>query len=410
MRRRRSAGPRRGAAGWLAILILTLASIFVGWLVVRTSAADALIKRRPAHAAVVAPRDPRIPISLAMLEFRAAAGTVRPETRKAAIDALERAPLEDEPFFFAAMEALVQGEDSRALELLHEVRRRNPRSRFARLILLDRYLRLGRIDEATGEMTALNNLITGAGGILIPELGRLARSPQTGRALEAALRRNPEPRDMLLEHLAQTGADPELILRLARNVPAPRGPGTGRAWQGKLVDGLISRGDFNRAYAFWRTFSAPQAPARKVGLYDPEMRGLPGLPPFNWHFPATPAGAAERSNGTLTVEFYGRDSAMLAEQLLVLSPGRYRLLFIAEGSADGESSKLAWRIQCAPRATELGAIMLTKVAYSPKRITGEFTVPASGCPAQRLQLVGHAAEFVKPQNVTIRGLQLAGAR
>jgi hypothetical protein len=409
--RRRSAGnPGRGAAGWIAIALLAFVSAFLVWQVVQTSAADAFIRARPAAAALIAPSDPRVSLTLAMREFQATGGRVRPQTRQAAIDALRHAPLADEPYFLAGMAALVDGDEAKAEQLLVEARRRNPRSRFARLILLDRYLRTGKIDKATGEMTALGNLIPDAGQILTGELARLAQAPATARALVQALRRNPAPRDDLLEYLAGAGSDPNLILSIAREVPAPRATPGGSAWQAKLVTKLVERGQVDRAYQLWRTFSSPRAPARKDGLYDAEMRGLPGMAPFNWYFPTTSAGAAERSPTGLQVEFYGRDDAELAGQLLILAPGRYRLSVIAEGTADGESSKISWKVECLQSKASLGELVLSKVNYSPRRLGGEFTVPAQGCSAQWLRLIGTSSEFTKAQNATLRSLTLAAVR
>lgn len=411
MRRSETGNASRGAGGWIAIALLALVSAFVAWQVVQTSAADAFIRKKPVAAALIAPRDPRVPMSLAMLEFQAAGGRVRPQARNAAIDALRNAPLADEPYFLAGMQSLIESDEAKAEQLLAEARRRNPRSRFARLILLDRYLRSGKIEEATGEMTALGNLIPDAGRALTGELARLVQSPATGRAMVQALRRHPAPRDDLLEYLAVAGADPNLILSIAREVPAPPRTTPGAPeWQTKLVAKMVERGQIDRAYQLWRTFSSPRAPARKDGLYDPEMRGQPGMAPFNWYFPTTTSGAAERSPTGLQVEFYGRDTAELAGQLLTLAPGHYRLSVIAEGAADGESSKLSWKLECLQSKASIGELVLTKVNYSPRRLGGEFTVPGQGCSAQWLRLMGTASEFTKAQNATMRGLTLTAAR
>lgn len=411
VRRKRTGNPGRRAGGWIAIALLALACGFVGWQVVQTSAADAFIRTNPGAAALLTPRDPRVPMSLAMIEFQATGGRIRPKARQAAIDALARAPLAEEPYFLAGMQALIEGDPARSEQLLAEARRRDPRARFVRLILLDRYLRTGKIEQATGEMTALGNLIPDAGQVLSGELARLAQTPETSRALIQALRGNPARRDDLLEYLANAGSDPNLILSIARQVPAlPRTEPGAPAWQSKLVAKLVEKGQVGRAYQLWRTFSSPRAPERKDGLYDPELRGQPGMAPFNWYFPTTSAGAAERSANGLQVEFYGRENAELAGQLLTLTPGRYRLSVIAEGAADGESSKLSWKLECLQSKAVIGELVLTKVNYSPRRLGGEFSVPAQGCPAQWLRLMGTSSEFTKAQNATMRGLTLAAVR
>ncbi len=407
MTRKSGAAAPRAASTWLFIFLLLIVSAFLVWRIVRTSTADAMIKTNPVAVAVVAPDDPRLAMSMAMLEFRATGGRVRPKVREAAMNALRRAPLADEPFFLAGITALIDHDEASADRLLTEARRRNPRSRYVRLLLLDRYLRSGKVVDATAEMNAIGNLIPNSTQILTAELARLVQTPATGPALIRALKRNPEPRDPLLEYLAGSGASPDLILRIAREVPAPPQAQPGApAWQAKLISSLVDRGQVDRAYQLWRTFSNPRAPARKEGLFDPNFRGLPGLPPFNWYYPDTSAGAAERSASGLQIDYYGRDDAELAGQLLMLAPGRYRLSFVAEGGADGESSRLSWKVECLQSKASLGEFILRKLTYAPRRLVGEFTVPAQACSGQRLRLLGTSGEFAKAQNATIRDFGL----
>jgi len=408
--RPRSKGPRRFAPLWLsALLLVPMAGL--GWLVVRHSAVDATIRTNPVAASVAAPGHPRVVLALAMLEFQTRGGAVSPASRERALNAFSDAPLAEEPLFLAGMSALVGRESARAEQLLAEARRRNPRHRLTRLMLLDRYLRTGRIDAATIEMNALRMLIPDAGGALAAELARLAQSPATLAGLEAALRRNPALRATVLGELADKDAEPDLVLRIARNVPAAAGspPAAGREWQTRLIANVLARGEPARAYRLWRRFSAPAAPERKAGLYDAEFRGLPGYAPFNWFFATGGAGSAEPKSGALEVDYYGRESADLANQILLLAPGRYRLSFVAEGSAAGEGSRIAWRLRCHPAGAVLGEIPLRGITGRARRIAGEIAIPP-GCAAQQLILSGIAGEFPKPQNARIRALSLAAVR
>jgi hypothetical protein len=246
--------------------------------------------------------------------------------------------------------------------------------------------------------------------LLLGELARLAQNRETSNALESALRKNPTFRDRLLEHLAANNADPDLILRLARNVPPPAGAAGPAPWQERLVMSMAEQGQIARAYGLWRTFYAPRAPDKKVGVYDGRFQGLPGSGPFSWHFPASPAGVAERSAArTLQVDYYGRDNAELVNQLLMLPAGQHRLSIRAEGDAEGEGSKLSWTISCHPSKAEIGSLVLRNLAYTPRVLTANFTVPASGCSAQWLRLVGAAGEFPKGQNATISAVNIEPA-
>lgn len=411
MTSRRTGRGRRPGPGRIAAIILVIAgSLFVAWWIVRISAVDALVKRNPPAAALVAPDHPRVKLALASLEFQLRNGALSPAGKKAANSALAQAPLSEEPFMLAGVAALAAGREADGQRLLTESRRRDPRQRISRLILLDRYLRHSRVGDSVVEIAVLRRLIPEASGILIPELARMAREPRTREALIRVLERDPEMQQAVLAHLANTAADPDLILRIAGGKGAARAAPEGLPWQRLLLLKLIEKGDVARAYALWRSFAGLPATRDAKGLYDADFRGLPGAPPFNWSFPETPAGVAERSAGGLQVEFYGRETAELAGQVLMLAPGRYRLGFIAEGAAGGESSRIGWKLQCLGNAAELGEIALRRIDYSPRSVTGDFVVPAQGCPAQRLRLVGTAAEFTKPQSATIRNIKLAAVR
>jgi hypothetical protein len=386
-------------------------AILAAWLVVRISAADALASANPYAASKVAAGDPRIATAIAMTEFRTQGGRVSEEAKRNAMQAAYDAPLAEEPYLFAAVDALLQNDRERADRLLLAGRQRDPRSDMTRLLLLDSFLRRGLIVEATEEIGALAGVAPRAGSLLIGELARLAQAPDTVGALESALRKNPAFRNQLLDHLAANNADPDLVLRLARNVPAPPGSSSPAPWQTQLVTSIAERGEIARAYGLWRTFYAPRAPEKKDGVYDGRFQGLPGTGPFAWQFPASPAGVAERTGArTLQVDYYGRDAARMVEQLLMLPPGKHRLSVRAEGDAEGEGSKLNWRIECRPSKAQIADLLLRNLTYTPRVMTADFTVPSGGCSAQWLRLEGTAGEFPKAQTATISAINIEAAR
>ncbi|HEX8532549.1 MAG TPA: hypothetical protein VF662_00110 [Allosphingosinicella sp.] len=407
--------PKRGSAsrggGWWLLLVLAAAGVaLLGWLVVKTSAASALAADSPYVAARIVPDDPRVAFGIAMTEFMTRGGRVTDRSKERARRASIEAPLAEEPFLLAAVDALTKNDRPRAERLLIAARLRDPRTDLTRLLLLDTYLRRNRITEATGEITALSGVAPEAGGLLIGELARLAQSPETRGPLEQALKKNPAFRDRLLAHLADNNADPDLILRIARNVPAAGGASGPQPWQGRLVVSMADQGQIQRAYELWRNFYAPKAPAKKVGVYDGGFQGLPGSGPFSWTFPASPAGIAERTpSRTLQVDYYGRDNAELANQLLMLPPGAHRLSIRAEGDAEGEGSKLSWIVECQPSKARLADLVLRKLTYAPRAMSVNFTVPSSGCSAQWLRLIGTAGEFPKGQAATISAIQVSAA-
>jgi hypothetical protein len=388
-------------------IVLALAgAILLGWQVVKTSGVDATVRTAPGFAAGFNPSHPQVRLRLAMMEFDARQGRLSPTLRARAYQALRGAALADEPFYLAAVDALSKGNEEEGERLLLESRRRDPRSRSARLILLDRYLRTNRVPEAGVEIAALNRLMPRAGEVLIPQLALMVREPRTGASLVKVLANEPELQQAVLEKLAASGADPALILRVAASSRATAGTSAGLPWQRALLDKLIDQNDLGRAHSLWRSFAGLPAGGADKGVYDGDFRGAPGAPPFNWRLTSAEAGVADRvKTPALQVDFYGRADIVLASQLLLLKPGRYRLQFRAEGDAKGEGSQLVWTIACTGSKAQLLSLPLRDVDYTPRGLSGEFTVPA-GCAGQWLRLSGTAGEFPKGQSATIAQLRI----
>jgi hypothetical protein len=380
---------------------------FLSWQIVKTGVAQAWGRSNPPAVARVAPGHPAARIGMAMLEFRLRNGRVSPQARAAAIEALEDHPLAEEPFLLSAVAAIADGGVRRGEMLLLEAKRRNPRSRMARLLLLDRFLRTDRPAQAAVELGILTTLVPRTAEVLIPQLANMVTNPKTAGTLKAALQNNPGLLNAVLSRLASTGASPDTILALAASAGPPP-PGVDLNWQAILVHNLAQQGDITRAYRLWREFGKVSAPAEGKGLYDPNFQGLPGTAPFNWGLITNAEGVAERAaGGGLQVSFYGRSDVNLAEQLLMLRPGRYRLQFRAEGDAKGESSKIGWTLSCHDSKASLVQLPLTNITYAPRQLAARFTVPTGGCQAQWLRLNGSAAEFPAEQSATIRDLQIA---
>jgi hypothetical protein len=403
-RSRRSSAPEFDLRRLPRIVLLGLAAALLGWTVFKTSAFNALFRENPAAAAAIAPDDPRFAFALAQAQVMQNRGVVTPEVAAATRNAMARAPLADEPFLIEALEALVRRDNARAERLLIEARSRNPRARTPRLILLDRYMRSGRASEAAEEIAVLNRLIPAASNLLVPELAKFARNASTRPALTQALRSDPRLAGRVLTHLASTGADPELVTGLAAAVPGH--VNDDRPWQDALVASLVSAGDIDGAGTIW---SGLPGVRRHEGLvYDPRFEGWPGPPPFNWKLTHDKGGVAERGQGGgLQVEFYGREPASLASQLIRLPPGSYRLAARVEGDASGERARLVWRIVCGGK-TEIASLPLRNVTYAPRVVAADFTVPG-GCGVQTLRLDGVASEFPEAQSVTVSEIAIRKA-
>ncbi|WP_129793613.1 hypothetical protein [Sphingosinicella sp. CPCC 101087] len=411
-RRSISSSGEAGISGRAPLPILLLAAIgalLLGWVVVRVSAANALIESRPAAAPVGATGQAEAQLELARAELQLA-GTPSEETVRSAHEAFRRLPLSDVPLLIGVRRAMDAGEDDKADRLLAMAARRNPRSRYTLLLELDQHVRRGRTAEAAETIAVLTRFFPEVGDFLVGELGRMAGDPASRGAVRKVMETDPRIRTSVLEQLAREGADPDLILALA----GPQGRQAARSetprWQRLMLDRMVERGRVDEALRVWTSLVGVDPAARAAGIYDAEFRALPGPPPFNWDLELGSDGFAERDgSGGLHVQYYGRGNAVLASQLLTLAPGTYEVGFDVEGEADGEHGQLAWTVTCHPGGGRLVAVPITGVDFASRRLSGSFTVPASGCLGQWLRLVGTAAEFPEDQQVTVTGLRIAGA-
>lgn len=385
--------------------LAVLACVFLGWLVVKTSAPSALLKNSPAVAAAIAPDDPRVAMRLAVAEMLAQAGRVDPRTQTRVFSALADLPLSSEPFLIAAATELGRGNSAKAEPLLQQAVRRNPRSRLARLLLLDRYLRTGSLEQTLAEMQALRKLIPDAAGILAGELAKFARSEETRRTLKGLLAKDATIRADVLEQLAREGADPEIIMELARVGPVT-GAASKSGWQSIMVASLIQKGDVQRAYGFWQQFTGTPNGGSENPLNLQFQTERSGIPPFSWDFTEGNLGVAEPVNASaLDISYYGREAGSLAQRLIMIEPGRYALSFSVEGDGRSDGGKAMWSMSCKKGGPTLVELPLQGTPSGSNRISGEFTVPA-GCGSQWIALKVVPAELPKTQTWRISDLKL----
>lgn len=400
----RTARTKDRGASVAGVAAALAAAIILAVGVARLTIASAVADSDPALASRLAPRSPDALVSTAMAEVGQAAATGG-DPRAGTIARLRRvgtvAPLQPEPFLVQAALAERAGDYSKAETLLRQARGYDPRSIAARYLLADVWLRQDRMLEGLSEMAILARLLPGASVQLVPALAQFARTPGARDKLAAILKSNPRLRRPLLDALASDPDNAGLILALAG--PEMRSADAdGQRWKSRLLDGLVKRGGYARAYGLWRNFAGlPDGTAPL--LFNGDFRKLPAPAPFNWTFISGSAGIAEPAGGRLRILFYGRDDATLASQVLLLTPGDYAFEAPVSGTAAPES--LAWTLTCIA-----GGKRIMQLDLAADRPAARFTVPA-GCEAQKLELVGRGQDMPKDSDVQVgpAGIRRLGA-
>lgn len=401
---RTEAGSGRGI---VVALVLAVALGFVGWLCFRAAAVRALPAGSPLLLRI-APHDPDATLGTATVLLVQRRGILAPATLDAVREAALADPLDARPFLILGHQSLLDGQPGRAVKTLEAGQRLDPRQRVIHLLLLDRYLRDGRYRDAAAQFSALARLVGSTQAPIAAAMAQMSVAPETRDAVRATLRSDPALERAVLTALAKTDTDPALIFGLA-GPAALADAGAPDGWGRALVTRLVERGRFAAARSVWARFYGVGSARLAAPIYDAELRGLPGSPPFNWSMTAGTAGAADLRGGRLTIDYYGRDTSELASQLLLLRPGAYRFDFVLDTGQAATGPHLSWTLICQSGSKAvLMTIDLPTKATSGRRMAATFTVPA-GCPAQRLALSGIAGEFPAPINATLRSLALRPA-
>lgn len=390
---------------WIKAGLLALVGLYIAWLAVKTGGQAALADN-PAQLAKVAPNLPEVAFADGMQEAMQRRA-VSPATWQRVMAGLARNPLAHEPFFIGGIRARLANDDAAAARLLAEAKRRDPRSVLTRIFLLDHYIRIGDVASATGEVGVLSEVLpTEAGPVLRRQLGAFAVDPRTRPAFAAAMRSEPQLLQSVLAEMAKQGGKAEIILSLYNADPSLRRLPGNQRWQAPLLDDLVKRGEVAKAQEIWHGFAPLAAGSDGNLIYDPGFANLGAPPPFGWRLDTGAKGLAEPVRpAALQIEYYGRDSASLARQLLALPPGNYRFGFTAEGDAPGEGTRLVWSLTCTGSKSALAAIPVIGVGAAARNFTAAFAVP-QGCKAQRLELRGLPGEIAQPQTALFSKLEL----
>lgn len=381
-------------------MIRTLVAIAVTLLlaiqVVRNAAVASLSVKHPRAAARYWADHPTSQISLGMTQIAAAAHK-RSEPPESAFPLLQSAarqePLAPEPFMVRGVQAQVTGDEVLARKAFEAAQWRDPRSEQAAYFLAEQHLRSGDANNGLQQLALLARLSADGPRLIAPYLASYASRPANWPALRRLFRANPHLAEPTLVALASSAPTAPVVLALAD----PRESMRSKRWFPILLTTLTGAGDYARARAIWAKATGVR---HSELLHDAAFVDKNSPPPFNWELTSSAVGLAERQpGGRLHILYYGQQDGILATQLLLLSPGSYRLSMQLLGDK-ARANALNWSIWCDKAAAPISAVTLDKAAAG-----WRFTVP-TGCKAQWLKLSGSASDLPQQVDTTIANLKL----
>lgn len=330
---------------------------------------------------------------LAMAQQRAGTGTLDSGVSAQVSQALRRAPLEEEPFILAALNAYNGQDYARAARLLDVARRRNPRSSEAHFLSVDAALARGEIAGAVASLETLLRLAPSRTRLIQETLVLISGHPETGKAALAALKNDKTKVDVLAA-LAREGKSAAEIADAIATARASGALATSHAAINSVVRPLIDADDAAGAYRVWSAL-LPEAAGPGTLVRDTRFQDvLP--PPFGWELVSSRAGYVTAEPAGLIGEAYGREATPLARQLILLPGGTYRLAIDVAAAND----LFEVVVQCV-RKEEIARVRLAQAGL----MSARFEVPGD-CTAQWLEVRARASDPPQAGTLHIKAITI----
>lgn len=397
--------------GWLrgrfAAVLATLISVGLFYLVART----AMASLSPAAAVQLPPAEYSQLIRLRLYELVLPGRRVTPDLLRLARQSAVSEPLAFEPYFVHGRAAEEAGRLREAIVLTEEARRRRRSFAPTRLQLASYYTRAGRLAETLGELEVLLGLRPDAAEPVMAELTKLISSADGRRVLAQTLARKPVWRPQFFAVARGRAIRPDQALALLNEARRIEPGGDHRLERQLFVTSLINAGQLRRARQLWLEMVPPQERPLHQLMGNRGFAGTPVGEPFGWTLHAVDVGRAEiKDAGSgrpyLNVDYFGGSNAVLAEQLLALPAGAYKLRFNLAGESGSNSSRIYWGLACFSGTPLLLRYEMNRLDASYRPQQASFVVPDAGCDGQRLRLIAEAGDVPATISLRIAGLEV----
>ena len=324
-----------------------------------------------------------------------------------------RQPLAALPYYIAAAtRGPAAMENARALNAL--ALQRDPRLRPAWAWRVNDRAQAADVAGTTRALIRLAVLNQEAGPIW-SAIAQITTDPAARKEIKAEIARGAVWRDDYLTHLTASKVDPAIVFEMlaaagkqasVTSVAPPSGaPDDRRAF----LTQLVTQHDYERAYLAWVQWLPAGSRAAVGNVFDGDFKGAAALPPFAWDIANGGGGTASIDPAVgLSIDYSGSDGSVLANQMVLLAPGRYRLVTRAKFqpvSNEYGAAPLTWTLVCITGNPVLNELPVP-VDGSAKRVAGVPFEVAKGCDAQTLSLKVNSADFAKHLVGAIRSVAI----
>ena len=379
--------------------------LLLGYGALSETVAAALASSRPDLALIWRPGDAAALQAQAETSVGEALTSSEIETALAA----SRASLKAAPLTVSSVRTLAEahqlaGDQSRSEALMDLAGRRNLRDSKVQLWLFRRELDAGRYGSAFQHADLLMRKHFELSATLYPSMVASLDRPAAREAFLALMRSGPQWRTDFIN--AETADVDGVALWLLSNLATSPHPPTEREVS-IVANALAAQGRWSDVRTVWNRFGGGGAGL----LFDGDFERANRAAPFGWRLfeqesviaiiEAVDGGA----NHALYAEFPVGRSSPLAEQLMILSPGRYRLSGRAKVDRLPAEALFRWTLSCSAQTAPLATVEQA-TASGWVKFEAVFETPAAGCEAQWLRLSGTGGVGYAPASAWYDDLRL----
>ncbi|MEM7329008.1 MAG: hypothetical protein AAF437_09730 [Pseudomonadota bacterium] len=173
---------------------------------------------------------------------------------------------------------------------------------------------------------------------------------------------------------------------------------------GQLLSDLQREKSLQDAHQAWQALRPEEAALDRFGRIDFEFQNTEALRPFGWSLNSNFA-EIDRRQGGLQVEYRGRQTPRIAEQIIFIPPGDYQLVSSLTLKPSEPAGDIAWVMRCIDTGEEVVKASVFDPVFDDTQSGVEFEIPES-CPYQILSLRGYPGTFTRRFSLRIGRLAL----
>ena len=319
--------------------------------------------------------------------------------RNRSIGALTKAPLSFKPFLQLAEASISQKSLSESRVLFLETHKRNIRNRRALRSLVNIDAALEDYSGAIDNLSILLSLNAAQAQhqeyhdvMLLLSDNEVARKRINEILVDRPVWGNKYLKNRIGKMTATNSSDIGLAVQ---NFTQSETKASDTELNGLYLDALYKMGDINQAYQYWKALENKTETRSDFTIFNPTFDQRKELPPFNWRIVDGSKYFSEiDQGGGLYASYADRSSRLMTEQVLMLDQGStYRFSVDAEWSYRQRQGMFFWSLNCIGSENVIAELHLDDDAKEASGGEIIFTVPSSGCEAQRLSLLARPGQY-----------------